>query len=322
MTSSLTERCYFRNIRRILHKEFSHQVGLVACAAVALVLTCSGIAGAHLPVGTVLPAFGFPQGALPVVDGNLSDWAGVEESFTVGTAQFTDLVSEVEVDENDFSVRLWVGWSDIENRLYIAARVLDDVHQIDRPSGSAILMWQDDDMEVFVDADHSGGQFADFSDLSAAEQLRRNGTEANHFVIAGPPPDQDFFLGFSAASWYSQHDGPFSAAAYSFDVDVDGLTATNYEMMLVPYDRIDVGAEFQSIGHDLRAGEILGFNVHFNDFDRNSAIFEAVWSLSGGQNSFRLSERFSDLRLMESDLDPTAVRDRSWGRIKASFAGD
>jgi hypothetical protein len=306
---------------RILHKESSYQAGPVACVAVALLLTYCGIASAHLPLGKVFPAFGFPQGAFPVVDGDLSDWAGVDDAFAIDTAQFVDLVSDAEVDGEDFSIRLWVGWSDTENRLYMAARVLDDVHQIDRPSGAAVLMWQDDDMEVFVDADHSGGQFADFSDLSAAEQLRSNGAEANHFVIAGPPPDQDFFLGFSAADWYSQHDGPFSAAAYRFQGDVDGLTATNYEMMLVPYNRIDVGAEFQSIGHDLTAGEVLGFNVHFNDFDQNSTVFEAVWSLSGGQNSFRLSERFSDLRLMESDPDPTAVRDRSWGRIKASFAG-
>ena len=306
---------------QILHKQISHQAGL-ACVAVALVLTYSGIASAHLPAGRVFPAFGFPQGAFPVVDGDLSDWAGVDDAFAIDTAQFVDLVSDAEVDGGDFSARLWVGWSDTENRLYMAARVLDDVHQIDRPSGSAILMWQDDDMEVFVDADHSGGQFADFSDLSAAEQLRSNGTEANHFVIAGPPPDQDFFLGFSAADWYSRHDGPFSAAAYRFEGDVDGLTAINYEMMLVPYNRIDVGAEFQSIGHDLAPGEVLGFNVHFNDFDQNPTVFEAVWSLSGGQNSFRLSERFSDLRLMESDPGPTAVRDRSWGRIKASFTGD
>jgi hypothetical protein len=307
---------------RILRKELLHQIGAVGCVLVALVLTSSGIAGAHLPVGKVFPAYGFPQGAFPVVDGDLSDWAEFDEAFAIGTEQLVDLVAEADVNEQDFSVRLWVGWSDTENRLYIAARVLDDIHQIDRPAGSAERIFQDDDMEIFVDADHSGGQFADFSDLPAVEQLRRNGTEASHFVIAGPPPDEDFFVGFSAADWYSQHDGPFTAAAYRFQADVDGLTAINYEMMLVPYNRIDVGAEFQSIQHDLVPREVLGFNVRFNDFDQQSTLLDAAWSLSGGQNDFRLSERFSDLRLMEPDPGSTAVRDRSWGRIKASFAGD
>ena len=318
---ALTERTYVRRMMPILRGELLHRAGPVGRAVTVCGLVCLGIANAHLPVGRVFPAFEFPQGASPVVDGDLADWAGVDETFVIDTAQFVDLVDDKEVDEEDFSVRMWVGWNDAENRLYVAARVLDDVHQVDRPAGSAILMWQDDDMEVFVDADHSGGQFADFSDLSETEQLRRNGTEANHFAIAGPPPDEDYFLGFSAAEWYSAPAGPYTAAAYSFEAAADGLTAMNYEMMLVPYDLIDVGAEFQSIRNDLEAGEELGFNVHFNDFDQDPVIFEAVWSLSGGQNSFRLSERFSDLRLMPSDRGETAVEDQSWGRIKASFGG-
>ena len=314
----------------ILCKLVSQSLGRSACMAAVtrlmicsgLLLICTGRSGAHLPNGKTFSAFPFPAGAVPVVDGDLSDWTGVDESFGIDTGQFVDLVSDVEVDEEDFSVRLWVGWSEAENRLYIAARVLDDIHQIDRPAGAAILMWQDDDMEVFVDADHSGGQFADFSELSAAEQLRRNGAEASHFVVAGPPPDEDFLLNFSAADWYSLEDGPFTAAAYRFQAGAGGLTAIEYEMMLVPYDRVDVGAEFQSIRHDMEPGEVLGFNVHFNDFDRDSEVWEAVWSLSGGQNAFRLSERFSDLQLMQAETGPTAVRDLSWGRIKASFASD
>jgi hypothetical protein len=306
---------------RISGKARWHQLAWSVRGTMVLLLVCSTGVGAHLPLGKSFPAFEFAPGAAPIVDGDLSDWRAVE-GFGISTDDFVDLVADVEVDEQDFSAQVWIGWSEAENRLYFAARVLDDVHQIDRPAGSAILMWQDDDMEVFVDADHSGGQFADFPELSAAEQLRRNGTEANHFVIAGPPPDEDFFLGFSAADWYSLDDGPFTAAAYSFQADVGGLTAINYEMMLVPYDRVDVGAEFQSVRHDLEAGEVLGFNVRFSDFDQDPLFYEATWSLSGGQNDFRLSERFSDLRLMAADTGPTAVRDVSWGRVKASFAGD
>ena len=291
-----------------------------------VLLLATGSATAHLPAGRSFPAFPFEPGAAPVVDGDLSDWIAVDETFVIDTEQFLDLVpddvSDTVVNEQDFSARVRIGWSESENKLYFAARVLDDIHQIDRPHGAATLMWQDDDMEVFVDADHSGGQFADFSDLSTAEQLRRNGTEANHFVIAGPPPDGDFFLNWSAAAWYALEDGPFTAAAYRFEAEVEGLTATSYEMMVAPFDRIDVGAEFQSLRHDLEGGEVLGFNVSFNDFDRNSVIWEAVWSLSGGQNAFRLSERFTDLHLVEGEGGTTAVRDISWGRVKASFAAD
>ena len=289
---------------------------------VTTLLALSGSVFAHLPSGRSIPAFPFAPGTAPVIDGDLADWVAVDETYAIGTEQFQDLVSGATVDERDFAARLLVGWSESENRLYFAARVLDDIHQIDRPGGSPVLMWQDDDMEVFVDADHSGGQFADFSELSSAEQLRRNGAEANHFVIAGPPPDGDFFLSFSAAAWYALDDGPYTAAAYSLETDVGGLTATNYEMMLVPFDRIDMTAQFQSLRHDLEGGEVLGFNVHFNDFDRDPTIWEAVWSLSGGQNAFRLSERFTDLYLQEGDGGTTAVDDISWGRVKAAFGAD
>ena len=44
------------------------------------------------------------------------------------------------------------------NKLYVAARVRDDIHQIDRISGSAATkIFTDDALEIFFDADHSGG---------------------------------------------------------------------------------------------------------------------------------------------------------------------
>ena len=47
---------------------------------------------------------------------------------------------------------------------------------------------------------------------------------------------------------------------------------TSYEVMLVPFDRVDINAVFQSEEHLLREGEILGFNVEFNDFDVHSEL--------------------------------------------------
>ena len=94
-----------------------------------------------------------------------------------------------------------------------------------------------------------------------------------------------------------------------------------YELALTPFDRIDVGASFLSVEHDLHEGEVLGFNAEFNDFDTHSELYDAKWSLSGGHNAFRLSERFSDLRLagLPEPVEGTAIVDKSWGQIKASI---
>lgn len=293
--------------------------------AVATILLVVGPARAHLPLQETVQAFQFPDHLVPQIDGDLSDWEVVGSSYIVSLAAFTDLVADASPTEfpGDFSVRLMVGWNESFNRLYVAARVEDDLHQIDRPPGTAALrIFQDDDMELFIDADHSGGQFADFSDLSPEQQLRSNGTAANHFVLAGPPPDEDFFVNFSAASWYALADGPFSQAALAIEGSVGGPAVVSYEVALVPFDQVDITASFLSREHNLTVGEILGFNVEFGDFDRHSELLDAKWSLSGGQNGFRLSERFTDLFLMpvEPNLRPTAMATSSWARIKASFA--
>ena len=278
---------------------------------------------AHAPVDGELRAFQFPDLFIPSVDGDLSDWDLVDSSYALRTEVFVDLVSdETIVDGGDFSVRLMVGWNKQQNRLYVAAEVSDDLHQIDRPPGTAqSRIFQDDDMEVFVDADHSGGQYANFVELGEEEQLRLNGAEANHFVLAGPPPDDDFFVNFSAAAWYSQADGAFTQAAVAHENMGTG-TVTRYEMMLVPFDTVNMDAAVLSSQHVLQEQEIIGFNVEFNDFDLNSELFDAKWSLTGQQNSFRFADRFADLRLMplEEIFQPTSVEATNWGLIKSAFS--
>ena len=275
----------------------------------------------HYPEGVGYRAFQFPDHLTPVIDGDLKDWEVVGDSYTILTGQFHDLINpEVETsDSDDFAARLMAGWNKAENKLYIAAQVRDDIHQIDRPAGSATVLFQDDVMELFIDADHSGGQFANFTELSQEEQRRRNGVEANHFVVAGPPPDEDFFVNFSAAAWYALSDGPYTEAAVEFIGVLGGEGVTNYEVMLVPFDRVNINAAFQSEEHILRENEILGFNVELNDFDVHSELFDAKWSLSGQHNSYRFSDRFADLILMPLEGTFTVVESISWGRLKASL---
>ena len=79
----------------------------------------------HQPEGEVYRAFQFSDSQVPSIDGDLSDWEIVGDSYTILTGQFYDLVNpEVEAgDSEDFSVRLMVGWNKASNRIYVAAQV-------------------------------------------------------------------------------------------------------------------------------------------------------------------------------------------------------
>ncbi|MBT5060560.1 MAG: hypothetical protein HOM68_28710 [Gemmatimonadetes bacterium] len=292
----------------------------VTLVVVSLDIVASTAARAHLPSGITIEAFQFPDGLTPVVDGDLADWGLAGPGLTL--ADFTDLVAGSPADALDLDAEVWVGWNDSDNRLYVAARVRDDIHQVDRPAGSAARIFQDDDLEIFLDPDHSGGQYADFSDLSLQEQFAANGSTASHFVLAGPHPDGISLVNFSAASWYALEQGAHSEAAVRFVGEPGGAGTVTYEFSATPFDLVNVTADFLSRSHDLRDGEVIGFNLEFSDYDTRSEVFDAKWSLSGGQNAFRLSERFTDLRLaaLEDRFQPTAVTPNSWARIKASFA--
>ncbi|MGB1891802.1 MAG: hypothetical protein ACPHSD_09060 [Candidatus Latescibacterota bacterium] len=285
---------------------------------------------AHAPEAVPFKAFQFPVGLEPVIDGEFEDWSLVGQAYRISSNDLHDLVGSSQPNDEDFYADLMVGWSATQNRLYFAAQVRDDIHQIDRSAGTAATqIFLDDAFQLFIDADHSGGQFANFSELSIEEQNEVNGTEANHFILGGPPPDGDFFVSYSSASWYALPNGPYTQAALVYEGEIGGAGVTRYEVSLVPFDKIDVNAAFQSVEHRLSEGEIVGFNVEFDDFDLRADLLDAKWSLSGELNSYRFSERFADLMLMplESIFIPTAIEEISWGAIKQrstrwSEAGD
>ena len=294
----------------------SFQAFGIRALGLAVVLAATA-AGSHLPDGQEISAFQFSEGSDPEVDGLLADWALVGPA-TLRTEDFIDLVGGSAVDPEDLEILVWVGWSPHTNRLYIAAQVRDDNHQVDRPEGTAATrIFQDDDLEVFVDGDHSGGQYADFSDLSEGEQRQRNGAQASHFVLAGPHDDGDFFVNYSAAAWYSEPDGAYTRAALAIEGATGGPAVVRYELSLAIFDEIDMTADFLSRRRRLAENDVIGFNLEFSDYDGHSELLDAKWSLSGGHNAFRLAERFSDLRL-EPPVS-TRVQPSTWGRIKSTF---
>ncbi len=294
---------------------------MVNCMLFSLLVTWLSVVSAHSPDGEVFKAFQFPVGMEPEIDGSLVDWALVGDTYEIGNSRFVDLVRDGGNEPEDFFAQLRIGWSPLLNKIYVAAIVRDDIHQIDRPKGSAATkIFTDDALEIFFDVDHSGGQYANFTELTAKEASSLNGATANHFVLSGPSPDDVFFVNYSAASWYALADGPYTTAALAHDGEVGEAGTTSYELAITPFSTINMGAAFLSIEHSLSEGQVIGFNVEFDDFDGKQEIMDAKWSLSGKFNSYRFAEHFSDLELMPLDpmFVPTLVlTKKSWAAIKS-----
>ena len=101
---------------------------------------------------------------IDVKDGRIGEWEELwEPSLT--TLDFTREVSDrgtgstseteaVPNDPSDFDFRMWMGWNDTHNRLYVSAQVADDIHVRERTGNHSL-----DYMYFHVDGDHSGGQY-------------------------------------------------------------------------------------------------------------------------------------------------------------------
>ena len=123
-------------------------------------------------------------------DADISDWEDV-----VGDASLTpeDFFADPTVGEGaqynpaDMDYRLWLGWNETNNRLYLATERIDDVYINEYGGGAPATVWQYDSVELMVDGDHSGGQYnfnnsEDMTDAEKATQPKRSGSEVECYL--------------------------------------------------------------------------------------------------------------------------------------------
>lgn len=150
---------------------------LRATLSTTILLMGLGPSPAHVPAGTVRGIWQWPLEALPVMDGDLSEWEVVPDSLWLdlntlaadGNPLFWARVWEArsaetgrygtEADPADLTMRFAIGWNDETDRLYFAQQRHDDL--FDRDGDGSGLCGGDDSVEVHVDADHSGGPIRD-----------------------------------------------------------------------------------------------------------------------------------------------------------------
>jgi hypothetical protein len=309
--------------------------------AVAVAGLMAGAAQAHQPEGAIWLAWQWPAGTEPTMDGDLSEWQIIPEDFVIDNntpAPDGDpalIVSEGNTDQvtdlADFSLRFILAWSDRTNRIYGMVDRYDDVIDLEIGTDDSGCCGQLDTMELGLDADHSGGQYAGFDaeadfggDAEAA--TRANGRQAQTFHVGWGRQDGKPW------KWNWQHeinwdnDPPWSCCEDSFIMSGSHGTegTTTAEIYLTPWDEFDHDGPANSVEHNLTEGAIIGFELAPVDMDIATGEDKgAKWTLRAPGDIWNQAGSFTDFLLMpvdESLVDATAVKRDSWGRIKASVA--
>ena len=115
--------------------------------AVSVVFALTAVAGAHEPPGVTYFAFQFPVHALPVVDGDLSDWDMVPEAYQITLSEdFEETVRGIgtDFDLEDINIRAILGWNEETNRIYSMVEVVDDFLHNKRENPSGMIICKDD----------------------------------------------------------------------------------------------------------------------------------------------------------------------------------
>ena len=298
-----------------------------ATIAAAALLVTSSASLAHVPPNFIGLIWQWPANQVPVLDGDLSEWSVIPDDYTFTTdeavAQFTPgdafVTSDVpDLASIDFSVT--PSYVNGGTRLYYGYERFDD-------------KWtSDDDIEIVIDGDHSGGTFWTEEGMSDEEAARAKGRQAQIYHIFaddGFRLDGDRWNWFwmTGADWHEQP--PWSDIGYQYEGTPGSFqeVSLQVEFYQTVFDDFNWQDPEGSVQHTLVEGDIIGHATHVWEFDGTEETYRqegcecgANWSENAAGESFGDASFLADYLLdsVQEDLLPTAVEEDSWGSIKAS----
>ena len=264
---------------------------------------------------------------LDLRDGTVFDWLDiVGEPALTGLDFHTDPMYS-SYDPSSFDFRVWLAWHDATDHLYVAVQSTDDIHTNEYERyGDGYTSWigaHDSAVRFHVDGDRSGGEWR--KDPASEEYLDVMNVHAQgYFAIAGNY-DNDSNL---QMLWFTdQPPAPgFLLPPYA---DGGGECVSEHpvicavEFFVTAFDRFVWDNPGESVVSDLYPGKSIGFELLLRDVE--PSIYE------GARSEHKLSPDFSKNRWdpntwpegllvgADSRANDTAVRDVTWGRIKASL---
>ena len=210
------------------------------------------------------------------LDGNLSDWAGAEFIFVPhdkGTGNAPD-----DADASfDFAALVDNDW------LYVAFDINDEAINAGETNN-----WQDDSVEVYIDANHARTETYEDDDAQIAVGAWDIGGDVNNPVLsAGADTGTRAAVVEKAGGWIVEMAIPLSNSKWNINPS---------------------------------AGTVIGFNLHFNDDDVPGGTREnkLIWSdLDVDDRSWQNPSRFADLTFVgTAAVQPSDKLAATWGSLK------
>lgn len=295
----------------------------IVCAVEVFLLLGSGHSSAHQGE-RIYPIFEITDDMLMLIDlkdGSIDEWDELwEPSLT--TLDFTRGIIDrrtskrevVSNDPGDFDFRVWMGWNDTHNRLYVSGQFADDIYV--REAG---IRHAADCMFFYVNGDHTGGQYQFFT----GDRYRENMAQAQKY-FAPWPFEQDISLALAYNSFGEPYEFAWAAElpyAYGRNgAEGENPVVWNVEFFVTPFALLDYDPE-NSLVSELERGKVIGFYISVEDGD-----FEDEES-----NGYYLDERFGNPNSTANNFvdgvllgageyeEGSAVQPSSWGMIKASL---
>lgn len=257
------------------------------------------------------------------LDGLIDEWPEVYGEPTLTPLDFTFFYPQYDPADLDF--RIWLGWHDATDRIYVGAVFFDDAYWTDYKEVDSRGWWDEDSMQLEIDGDHSGGN--QVMDGYSFLHLETYGLSQPYEAIARIPVGPN--VGIWGASmvidprepvydWMVKP--PYSEG--SGGVYGENPTVSVIEFYVSPFDAISWDDPNESIVSDLQAGKVIGLDVMGRDVDPGKRA--GGMRLAGGAGG-RWADAFADgLLISAADSavreESSAMREESWGWIKASLA--
>jgi len=88
------------------------------------------------------------------IDGDTSDWDWMPEKYVISENYMGFAFDNSLKDNNSWRCRIKVGWSDVTNKIYVNAKIIDDIIVLSNP-----VHYMNDCFQLAVNANNNGGEF-------------------------------------------------------------------------------------------------------------------------------------------------------------------